>query len=103
MEDFDNQELIEKMQRDVGDYLHVPIEILISEYNMSLYEACVYSRIFSFNNKGLTYKESQMTLANKLGLNRRTIGKILQSLADKGFLTKKQGLCDNGKMNTYHI
>lgn len=103
MSEFDNQELIEKMQRDIGDYIHVPIEILISEYNMSLYEACVYSRIFSFNIKGLPYKESQMTLANKLGLERRTIGRILQSLTDKGFLTKKQGLCDRGKMNTYHI
>lgn len=103
MEEFDNQELIDELKRDIGDYIHLPIEILITKYNMNLTEACIYARIYGFNIKGLPYKESQMVLANKLGIERKTVGRALQSLVDKGFLTKKEGLCDKGKMNTYHI
>lgn len=103
MENFDNQELIDELKRDIGDYIHLPIEILITKYNMNLIEACIYARIYSFNIKGLPYKESQMMLANKLGFDRKTIGRTLQSLVDKGFLFKKEGMCDKGKMNTYHI
>lgn len=99
----DNHELIEKLKIFRGDYIHIEIDLLINEFHMDLLEAAIYSRIYSFNINGLEYTESQMKLANKLGVNRRTIQRALDRLVNKGFLTKKEGKCDKGKMNTYHI
>ena len=101
MDDF-RKELLEKLAQK-SKYVNLNYEVLITEYNLTLTEAYVYSFIYGLNKSGLECKLSQQKIADTLGLSLKTIKRTLKNLVDKGFLTCRYGKCSSGLMCTYHI
>ncbi len=59
------------------------------ENGLTLEEAYILGRVRSFENNGLTYYESNETIAKLIGKSKSTVKKAINELVEKGYLSKE--------------
>lgn len=59
------------------------------ENGLTLEEAYILGRVKSFENNGLTYYESNETIAKLIGKSKSTVKKAINNLILKGYLNKE--------------
>lgn len=59
------------------------------ENGLTLEEAYILGRVKSFENNGLTYYESNETIAKLIGKSKSTVKKAINNLISKGYLNKE--------------
>lgn len=59
------------------------------ENGLTLEEAYILGRVKSFENNGLTYYESNETIAKLIGKSKSTVKKAINNLIFKGYLNKE--------------
>lgn len=59
------------------------------ENGLTLEEAYILGRVRSFENNGLSYYESNETIAKLIGKSKSTVKKAINELVEKGYLNKE--------------
>jgi predicted transcriptional regulator len=90
------------MQKIHTNFFKLPTNIL--KFDLKGHELPVLVYLFYLSDNDIVHPSKQ-TIANKVGLSRRTIDKIIASLVKKGFIEYNRGFIKNTKKvcNQYRI